>query len=107
MTGNNRFFTLTPAEARALGLKPSNLVAISPAGSSHLRALAFTHADHASMGAGGAKTLLFRPERLTPAARAYFARGEDRASTTRTNAASGRRGGGRLSLRRLTCSSRT
>lgn len=78
VTGNNRFFTLSPAEARGHGLKPADLTPISPAGSGHLRALAFTGADHATLGAADAKTLLFRPTTLDAAARAYVALGEER-----------------------------
>lgn len=78
VTGNNRFFTLSPAEAREHGLRPSDLVPISPAGSTHLRALTFTLADHAALGQQGIKTLLFRPEQLSRAVRAYISLGEER-----------------------------
>lgn len=77
VTGNNRFFALSPAEAKAHRLRASDLVLISPPGSSHLRALTFTRQDHDVLGAGGAKTLLFRPEAPSPAARAYIALGEE------------------------------
>lgn len=76
VTGNNRYFTLSPAQADALGLTPSDVVPISPAGSSHLRALTFTTINHAALGRAGARTLLFRPEKPSPAARAYIVHGE-------------------------------
>ncbi len=76
VTGNNRYFALSPAEARALALQPTDLVPISPAGSSHLRALEFTDDDHAALGAAGVKTLLFRPDSPSRAALAYIAQGE-------------------------------
>lgn len=77
VTGNNRFFALSPEEARAHGLRGSDLIPISPAGSSHLRALEFTREDHAQLGAAGAKTLLFRPDKPSAAARTYIALGEE------------------------------
>lgn len=76
VTGNNRFFTLSPAEAKAHGLRRADLVPISPAGSSHLRALDFTKKDHAKIGAAGVKTLLFRPERPSAGGEAFIALGE-------------------------------
>lgn len=76
VTGNNRYFTLTPEHARELGLLRSDTVAISPAGSSHLRHLSFDLSDHAAMGARGVPTLLFRPDSPSPAARTYIELGE-------------------------------
>jgi len=76
VTGNNRYFTLSPAQANEWGLAASDVVPISPAGSSHLRALSITRAGHASLGKAGARTLLFRPEEPSAAARAYIAHGE-------------------------------
>lgn len=77
VTGNNRFFTLSPAEARERGLAPSDVVDISPAGSTHLRALTFTRDEHDRMGSVGARTLLFRPpETPTRAACVYIDEGE-------------------------------
>lgn len=76
VTGNNRYFTLSPAQADDWGLAASDVVPISPAGSSHLRALSITRAGHASLGQAGARTLLFRPEEPSAAARAYIAHGE-------------------------------
>lgn len=76
VTGNNRYFTMSPAEASNLGLAASDVTPISPAGSSHLRAVTFTHADHDAMGRTGASTLLFRPETPSAAARDYIDHGE-------------------------------
>ena len=42
VTGNNKFFALSPARAAELGLVPSDLLWLSPPGSRHLRGLAFT-----------------------------------------------------------------
>lgn len=77
VTGNNRYFTLSPERARELGLASSDVVPITPAGSAHLRALTFTKADHAALGREGARTLLFRPEKPSAAAKAYVAHGEE------------------------------
>ena len=76
VTGNNRFFLLSPQQADDLGLSASDVLPVSPAGSSHLRALTITRSMHASLGDGGAKTLLFRPETPSPAALDYIAAGE-------------------------------
>lgn len=76
VTGNNGYFTLSPARAHELGLAASDVVPISPAGSSHLRAVTITASDHAALGRAGARTLLFRPEEPSAAARAYLGHGE-------------------------------
>lgn len=76
VTGNNRYFTLSPDQADEWGLASSEVVPISPAGSSHLRALSLTRAGHAALGQAGARTLLFRPEEPSAAARKYLAHGE-------------------------------
>ena len=77
VTGNNRFFTLSPADAARHGLESSDLVRISPTGSSHLRALTFGQEDHDRVGASGGRTLLFRPDEPSAAALAYIAHGEE------------------------------
>ena len=54
VTGGNRFFALSPARVKELGIPRRDLLRISPPGSSHLRGLALTdsgmtrlgHADH-------------------------------------------------------------
>ncbi|MEZ5126958.1 MAG: N-6 DNA methylase [Micropruina glycogenica] len=77
VTGNNNFFTMSPTRADELGLHPSDLVGISPAGSRHLRALTFDARAHAAAGTQGLRTLLFRPDRPSPGASAYIANGEE------------------------------
>jgi adenine-specific DNA-methyltransferase len=42
VTGNNRFFALSPARVVELGLKPPDVIRVSPPGSRHLRSLALT-----------------------------------------------------------------
>ena len=76
VTGNNKYFTLTTTAMREWGLSSRDVVPISPAGSSHLRALSFTKAAHTAMARAGSASLLFRPESPTSAALAYIAYGE-------------------------------
>lgn len=76
VTGNNRYFTLSPDQAAQLGLVAADVIPISPAGSSHLRALSLTRARLAALGQAGERTLLFRPDEPSAAARAYIAHGE-------------------------------
>ncbi len=76
VTGNNGYFLLSPERARELGLASTDVVPVSPAGSSHLRALTLTKRMHESMGVEGARSLLFRPEEPSAAALAYIAEGE-------------------------------
>ncbi len=77
VTGANKFFTLTPAQAAALGLRDDELLPLSPPGSRHLRGLSFTAHMRAELGREGSATLLFRPPAdPSPAARAYIQQGE-------------------------------
>ncbi len=77
VTGNNRYFALSPGRARELGLQPAELLVISPPGSRHLRGLALTRAARRELGADGAATLLFRPQGEPSAAgQAYIDEGE-------------------------------
>jgi tRNA1(Val) A37 N6-methylase TrmN6 len=77
VTGNNRFFAMSPARAGELGLQRSDLLAVSPPGSRHLRDLVFSGAAYAAMGVAGAATVLFRPAgEPSPQARAYIEAGE-------------------------------
>lgn len=78
VTGNNRYFTMSPATAAALRIPPAELLPISPPGSRHLRGLSFTPTMRNTLGQGGASTLLFRPENepSRQAAR-YIADGRD------------------------------
>jgi hypothetical protein len=78
VTGNNRFFTLSPAKAEQLGLAPTDTIALSPPGSRHLRAMTLTAAQLAALGADGSATLLFRPaDAPSRAAEHYIRSGED------------------------------
>ncbi|MGB7962798.1 MAG: N-6 DNA methylase, partial [Propionicimonas sp.] len=76
VTGNNRYFMLSPEQARDLGLASTDVMPVSPAGSSHLRALTLTKRMHGSLGRDGGRTLLFRPAEPSAAALAYIAEGE-------------------------------
>ena len=78
VTGNNRYFTLSPARAGELGLGGRDLVPVSPAGSAHLRGLELSGERFLSLGAQGESTWLFRPdEPLSRAAAAYVRIGHD------------------------------
>lgn len=77
VTGNNRYFALSPARVAELGLTASDLVPLSPPGSRHLRGLSFTDSAVAEMGAAGSATWLFRPSgEPSSAARKYVRAGE-------------------------------
>ncbi|MDO4887682.1 MAG: N-6 DNA methylase [Actinomycetaceae bacterium] len=76
VTGNNRYFTMSPSRARELGLGERDLVRISPAGSAHLRGLELSRTDLTALGRDGGNTWLFRPaEPLSQAAAKYVAAG--------------------------------
>jgi len=77
VTGNNKFFALSPARARELGLVKADLLKLSPPGSRHLRGLTFSTAAHNELGREGSATWLFRPsDEPSPAAWQYIAAGE-------------------------------
>lgn len=76
VTGNNKYFLLSPSTARELGLTAEDTIRVSPPGSSHLRSLAFGLSEHGDLGERGAKTLMFRPDVPSSAGRAYIAAGE-------------------------------
>lgn len=77
VTGNNKFFALSPARVAELALTPSDLMRLSPPGSRHLRGLALTTAALTKLGREGSATWLFRPPGdPSPAAHAYIAAGE-------------------------------
>jgi adenine-specific DNA-methyltransferase len=78
VTGNNAWFTLSPAAAEARGLREGvDLVRLSPPGSRHLRRLSLTGRDWRGLGRLGRATLLFRPPgEPSPAAAARIAEGE-------------------------------
>lgn len=78
VTGNNRYFTLSRAEARDLGISESELLRISPPGSRHLRGLTFTEKAWEELAAEGRRCFLLAPNSENPseAARQYIAAGE-------------------------------
>lgn len=77
VTGNNRYFAMSPAKVKQLQLPPRELLPLSPPGSRHLRALEFDSRSWAHLGRNGASTWLFRPsERPSKAAQAYIDHGE-------------------------------
>lgn len=78
VTGNNKYFALSPAKIADLGLEPSDLIRLSPPGSRHLRGLSLTRDAVHDLGQQGQATYLFRPAGdPSPAARRYIASGED------------------------------
>ncbi|GFG68089.1 methyltransferase [Mycobacterium kubicae] len=77
VTGNNKYFALSPARVADLGLEPTDVLRLSPPGSRHLRGLAFGTAALNELGRNGSATWLFRPPgEPSPAAWAYIAAGE-------------------------------
>ncbi|TVT23526.1 N-6 DNA methylase [Amycolatopsis acidiphila] len=77
VTGNNKYFMMSPAQVAELGLSPDELLPMSPPGSRHLRGLEFTKAAWRELGSDGMATLLLRPMgEPSPEAKAYFAKGE-------------------------------
>ena len=78
VTGNNRYFALSPDRVEAAGLDlEQDLVRLSPPGSRHLRGLSFTASEWTALGADGKATWRFRPSGEPSAAgREYIAAGE-------------------------------
>lgn len=81
VTGNNAYFCLSPQQASQLGLSKSELLAISPPGSRHLRGLTLTRRAWSELADAGKRVLLFAPriqpgEPLSAAGRRYVAVGE-------------------------------
>jgi adenine-specific DNA methylase len=61
VTGNNRYFALSPERVQEIGLEESDIIRLSPPGSRHLRGLTLTETALDELGAQGASTYLFRP----------------------------------------------
>ncbi|WP_293785926.1 class I SAM-dependent DNA methyltransferase [uncultured Aeromicrobium sp.] len=61
VTGNNKYFALSPERAATLGVPRRDLLRLSPPGSRHLRGLVFSEHAYRELGERGASTLLFRP----------------------------------------------
>lgn len=77
VTGNNTFFALSPVRVAELGLAQSDVIAISPPGSRHLRGLTLTATALDALGDDARATWLFRPDAApSAAARRYIAAGE-------------------------------
>ncbi|WP_206169395.1 HsdM family class I SAM-dependent methyltransferase [Variovorax gossypii] len=76
VTGNNKYFTLSPQRAKELGLHTKELLRLSPPGSSHLRGLSLSSDMLTKLGREGQATLLFYPSTPPSAkAAAYIADG--------------------------------
>lgn len=77
VTGNNSYFTLTPAEAAKLKLGAEDLVKISPPGGRHLKGLTFSEKAWDQIAKQGGRCYLFAPCRknLSDSASAYIQTG--------------------------------
>ncbi|MFA7416645.1 MAG: N-6 DNA methylase [Rhizobium sp.] len=76
VTGNNKYFTLSPQRAAELGIGPDELLSLSPPGSSHLRGLSLTTAQLRKLGDDGNAIHLFYPgDPPSEAAASYIADG--------------------------------
>lgn len=76
VTGNNRFFTMSLAQAQSLRLATTDVVRISPPGSSHLRTLSLTRDAFRRLTDADERTLLFRPTKPSSGAMRYIRAGE-------------------------------
>ena len=72
VSGNNRYFALSPVEVAELSLSESDVIPLSPPGSGHLRGLAFSAATWRQLGQAGRATFLFRPAAAPSAAAARY-----------------------------------
>lgn len=61
VTGNNKYFTLSPKRIEELGLRSNEVLSLSPPGSSHLRGLELSKSMLAKLGKDGYATYLFYP----------------------------------------------
>jgi adenine-specific DNA-methyltransferase len=76
VTGNNKYFTLSPQRVEQLGLPPEELLRLSPPGSAHLRGLTLTKKILARLGEEGNAVYLFYPNDLpSKQALSYIAAG--------------------------------
>lgn len=77
VSGNNKFFALSPARVRELRLTPEDVMPISPPGSRHLRQLTLTQNALEGLGEDGQAVWLFRPAGApSAAAKRYIQAGE-------------------------------
>ncbi|MEG9623091.1 HsdM family class I SAM-dependent methyltransferase [Pseudomonas guariconensis] len=73
VTGNNKYFTLSPKRASELGLTGKELLRLSPPGSAHLRGLSLTKAKLDQLGEEGQAIYLFYPkDKPSAEAKAYI-----------------------------------
>ena len=72
VTGNNKYFTLSPQRAKVLGLPDRELLRLSPPGSNHLRGLTLSDDLLAQLGQEGKSTYLFYPGNHPSAAAAAY-----------------------------------
>ena len=73
VTGNNKYFAMSPARAKELGLRRRELLPLSPPGSAHLRGLELTLSDLRTLGRNGESTKLFFPGEVpSPEAQSYI-----------------------------------
>lgn len=73
VTGNNKYFAISPLRAKELGLRADELLRLSPPGSAHLRGMSLTSALLAKLGKDGQSTLLFYPRAVpSKGAQAYI-----------------------------------
>lgn len=78
VTGNNKYFGISPAKVEELDLEPSDVIRLSPPGSRHLRGLSLTRDALNGLGEAGHATFLFRPHgEPSAAATRYIRSGED------------------------------
>lgn len=77
VTGNNKYFALSPARVAELSIPRRDLVRLSPPGSSHLRGMALSSSALTELGKRGSSTWLFRPAgEPSEASAAYITAGE-------------------------------
>lgn len=62
VTGNNKYFTLSPERVTELGIPRTDLIRVSPPGSRHLRGLTLTTSALTELGKKGSATYLFYPK---------------------------------------------
>ncbi|WIM71000.1 Eco57I restriction-modification methylase domain-containing protein [Corynebacterium suedekumii] len=78
VTGNNKYFALSPQRVKQVGLARSETLLLSPPGSAHLRGLELTTKQLQRLGQEGKSTRLFHPsEHHSEAAAAYIQAGHD------------------------------
>jgi hypothetical protein len=77
VTGNNKYFTLTHADANRLKIPMEELIPISPPGSAHLKGLALSERAWQRLADDGSPCYLFAPShRPSRASLRYIAEGE-------------------------------